>query len=44
MALEEMINKSNEYYLYHNIAFITKRPTSIKVLKTTDKYSGAEDA
>ena len=42
MALEEMINKSNEYYLYHNIAFITKRPTSIKVLKTTDKYKISE--
>lgn len=42
MALEDMINKSNEYYLKHNIAFINKRPTSIKVLKTTDKYKITE--
>ena len=38
MALEEMINKTNEYYLQRNIAFITKRPTSVKILKTSDKY------
>lgn len=38
MALEEMINKTNEYYQNRNIAFICKRPTNIKVLKTSDKY------
>lgn len=42
MALEEMINKTNDYYLQHNIAFISKRPTSIKVLKTSDKYKITE--
>ena len=39
MDLEEMINISNEYYSSHNIAFINKRPTNIKVLKTSDKYT-----
>ena len=38
MALEDMINRTNEYYIQHNIAFINKRPTSIKILKTSDKY------
>ena len=38
MALEEMINKTNEYYLQRNVAFVTKRPTSVKILKTSDKY------
>lgn len=42
MALEEMINKTNDYYLQRNIAFISKRPTSIKVLKTSDKYKITE--
>lgn len=42
MALEEMINKTNEYYLQHNIAFVTKRPTNVKVLKTSDKYKITE--
>ena len=31
-----------DYYLQHNIAFISKRPTSIKVLKTSDKYKITE--
>ena len=38
MALEEMINRTNEYYALHNIAFVNKRPTNIKILKTSDKY------
>ena len=38
MALEEMINKTNEVYLQRNIAYVSKRPTSVKVLKTSDKY------
>lgn len=38
MALEEMINRTNEYYLQRGIAFVTKRPTSVKILKTSDKY------
>ncbi len=42
MALEDMINKTNEYYLQHDIAFINKRPTSIKVIKTSDKYKISE--
>jgi recombination protein U len=42
MALEDMINKSNEYYQTHNIAFVSKRPTSIKILKTSDKYKITE--
>ena len=29
MGLEEMINKTNAYYLNNNIAFVNKRPTSI---------------
>lgn len=36
MALEELINKSNEYYALNQIAYIHKRPTPIKVFKTTD--------
>ena len=36
MALEEMINKTNEYYKAHNIAYVHKRPTPVKVLKTND--------
>ena len=42
MALEDMINKSNEYYQTHNIAFVSKRPTNIKILKTSDKYKITE--
>lgn len=42
MALEDMINKTNEYYNSHNIAFVNKRPTSVKVLKTSDKYKITE--
>lgn len=42
MALEEMINKTNDYYLQRDIAFISKRPTSVKVLKTSDKYKITE--
>ena len=38
MALEDMINRTNEYYRTHNIAFVNKRPTSVKILKTSDKY------
>ena len=38
MALEEMINRSNEYYKNNDIAFITKRPTPIKVIKTDGNY------
>jgi len=38
MALEEMINISNERYLNTDRAFITKRPTPIKVLKSEDVY------
>ena len=38
MALEDMINRTNDYYLLHNIAFVNKRPTSVKILKTSDKY------
>ena len=33
MALEEMINQANDYYRVHDIAFINKRPTPIKVIK-----------
>lgn len=42
MALEDMINKTNDFYLLHNIAFINKRPTNIKILKTSDKYKITE--
>lgn len=42
MALEDMLNKTNEYYLSHNIAFISKRPSNIKVLKTVEKYKITE--
>lgn len=42
MALEEMLNKTNEYYTQREIAFISKRPTSVKVLKTSDKYKITE--
>ena len=38
MALEEMINKTNEYYLQKEKAFVSKRPSSVKILKTRDKY------
>lgn len=34
MALEDMINKSNDYYALHQLAYIHKRPTPIKVFKT----------
>ena len=33
MILESDINKTNEYYLTHNIAIIYKKPTPIKVVK-----------
>ena len=42
MALEDMINRTNDYYLVHNIAFVNKRPTSVKILKTSDKYKITE--
>lgn len=42
MALEEMINRTNEYYAKNNIAFVNKRPTNIKILKTSDKYKISE--
>ena len=42
MGLEEMINKTNAYYLNNNIAFVNKRPTSIKVIKTSSKYTITE--
>lgn len=42
MALEEMINRTNEYYAANNIAFVNKRPTNIKILKTSDKYKITE--
>ena len=42
MALEEMINKANEYYKIHDIAFVNKRPTPIKVMKTDGKYKITE--
>lgn len=38
MALEDMLNKTNDFYLQREIAFISKRPTSVKILKTSDKY------
>lgn len=38
MALEEMINKSNGYYNNNHIAYINKRPTPIKVMKTDGGY------
>lgn len=33
MSFEKYINESNEYYLYHNIACIHKKPTPIQVTK-----------
>lgn len=33
MTLEDKINKSNQYYLNHNIAVIHKKPTPIQVVK-----------
>lgn len=33
MALEKMINAANDYYLIHNLALFTKRPTPINVVK-----------
>lgn len=33
MRLEEMINRSNEWYLHKNIAVIHKKPTPIQVVK-----------
>ena len=42
MALEDMLNRTNEYYTQREIAFISKRPTSVKVLKTSDKYKITE--
>lgn len=41
MALEDDINKSNEYYRDKNIALITKRPTPINVVKV-DYSRGAK--
>jgi recombination protein U len=35
MLLEDMLNATNEYYLRENIACIHKKPTPIKILKTT---------
>ena len=35
MQLETDINITNQYYLEHNIAIIYKKPTPIKVLKTS---------
>ncbi len=32
MAFEDLINKSNEYYIKNNIGVITKRPTPINVV------------
>lgn len=42
MALEDMINRSNEYYKNHNIAYVNKRPTNVKVLKTMENYKITE--
>ncbi len=33
MALEKLINAANDYYLMHDIALFTKRPTPINVVK-----------
>ena len=33
MQLEKIINAANDYYLMHDIALITKRPTPINVVK-----------
>ncbi|AXY25833.1 Holliday junction resolvase RecU [Suicoccus acidiformans] len=33
MTLEEQINRSNQYYLSHNLAVIHKKPTPIQVVK-----------
>lgn len=33
MSLEERLNKSNEYYLTHNLAVIHKKPTPIQVVR-----------
>lgn len=41
MNLENDINKSNEYYAINNIAFISKRPTPINVVKV-DYSKGAK--
>ena len=41
MNLESDINKSNEYYAINNIAFITKRPTPINIVKV-DYSKGAK--
>lgn len=38
MALEDMINRANQYYKAQDIAFINKRPTPIKVMKTDGNY------
>lgn len=38
MALEAMIQQSNDYYQRQNIAYITKRPTPIKVMKSDGGY------
>lgn len=35
LDLEDLINKSNEYYLTNNIALIYKKPTPIGILKTS---------
>ncbi|MDR0831938.1 MAG: Holliday junction resolvase RecU [Bacillales bacterium] len=35
MLLENIINISNDYYLNNNIAVIYKKPTPLKILKTT---------
>jgi recombination protein U len=39
MILEEMLNVSNAFYLRENIACIHKKPTPIKIIKTTKESS-----
>lgn len=41
MQLEKIINAANDYYLFHDIALITKRPTPINVVKI-DYTKGAK--
>ena len=41
MQLESLINAANRYYIDHNIALITKRPTPINVVKI-DYKKGAK--
>ena len=37
MDLEQLINKSNNFYNEHNIAMVFKRPTPIRVVKYDKK-------